>query len=154
MSIEEDKLKIYDRILATLSAIAIIAGGFWTLWGFIRANEKENLLLEQQMKLNVFNDKKAIYYELCDAEGEIAACNSYNEVVLAQKHFRRLYVGKAHIIAELDVEVNNQKVEFCRLLNKYLADKPPESPFDFFIDSSLALADICSKNLDIRSVYK
>ena len=154
MTITENSFKIYDRALATLSAVAIIIGGFWTLWGFIRAKNKENLLIEQKIRLDKFNDKKDIYYELCDAEGEIASCNSYEEVVIAQKHFRKLYLGRAHIIAELDVEVNNQKVSFRKLLDKYLLEKPEARPFDYFKESSLELADICKKNLDINKVYK
>ena len=154
MDLTEKKFKIYDRALATLSTLAIVLGGFWTLWGFIRANEKENFLTEQKIKMENFNDKKAIYYELCDAEGEIVACNNYNEVVLAQKHFRKLYVGRAHINSELDVAVNNQKIKFGNLLDEYLSKKSTEDPYNYFAESALELSDICKKNLDINSLYK
>jgi hypothetical protein len=104
MEITEQKLKIYDRILATVSTLAIIVAGIWSLWEIIETRKKENILLTQQIDLIKFNDKKAIYFELCDAEGKIAACNSYDEVLIAQKDFRKLYLGKAHIIADLDIE--------------------------------------------------
>jgi|JI6StandDraft_1071083.scaffolds.fasta_scaffold322762_1 hypothetical protein len=154
MEITEQKLKIYDRILATVSTLAIIVAGIWSLWEIIETRKKENILLTQQIDLIKFNDKKAIYFELCDAEGKIAACNSYDEVLIAQKDFRKLYLGKAHIIADLDIEVNNQKIEFCLLLDKYLNEKSTERPFDYFFDATLKLSDICKRNLDLNSIYK
>lgn len=161
MTLTEEKLRIYDRGLATISALALIIAGFWTLWGFMQdkekdrqARDKEIALRTKEINLQLFTDKKLIYYELCDAEAEIAACNSYQEVVSAQKHFRKLYVGRAHIIGQLDDSVNNQKIRFCSLLDKYLEEKPAETPFYYFGNTSLQLSDICSKTLDVATIYK
>jgi hypothetical protein len=154
MRIKEENLQIYDRLLATLSALALLIGGFWTLAEFIRTKHKENELLAEKINIEYFQDKKAIYYELCDAESEIAACNTYDEVLVAQKHFRKLYVGKAHIIAKLDTAVNNQKVDFCDLLNQYIEEKPQEKPFTYFQSSCLELSDICKQKLDVNLIYK
>ena len=152
--ITEKKLMVYDRVLATLSAFAIIVGGLWTLLGYVEAKNKENDLRKQQIAALIFDEKKALYYDLSDSEAEIAACNSYEEVVLAQKHFRKLYVGRAHIISKLDTDVNKQKLAFGDRLNKYLKDKPQIMPFDYFGTASLELVDICKKNLNLDSIYK
>jgi hypothetical protein len=150
----EKKLMIYDRVLGTISAFAIIVGGIWTLLGYIDAKNKENELRLEQMKTSIFNEKKALYYDLSDSEAEIAACNSYEEVLSAQIHFRKLYVGRAHIISKLDTDVNNQKIAFGDLLDSYLKNKPGIKPFDYFGSASLELVDICKKNLNLDSIYR
>ncbi len=68
MKITERELKIYDRLLATVSAFAIICGGIWTIANFISAKNKENELRQQEIRQAIYEDKKAIYYELADAE--------------------------------------------------------------------------------------
>jgi len=140
MKITERGLKIYDRVLGTLSAVAIIFGGWWTIYGFTQEKINENEVRWKQIIWDKFKDKKSIYFELCDAEAEIAACNSYEEVVMAQKHFRKLFVGRAHIIATLDTAVNNQKVDFRDTLDYYLEHRPATKPFDYFINSCLILS--------------
>ena len=147
-------LKVYDRALSTVSTIALIIGGIWSLNGFMQAHNKENNLRQQQIKLAIFNDKKAVYYDLVDAESEIASCNTYDEVIVAQKHFRKLYVGRAHIIAGLDKDVNIQKIAFNKLLDKYLKEKPAKTPFNYFAIQTLKLGDICKKNLDITTIFE
>ncbi|MBD2716503.1 hypothetical protein KBK19_15785 [Microvirga sp. STR05] len=154
MAISEDKLRIYDRVLATFSSLALLIGGFWTVWEVIETKDKENYLAEQKVSIEKFNEKKSIYYELCEAESEIAACNTYDEVVMAQKHFRKLFFGKAHMISYLDAEVNNQKIDFRDSLDNYLFNKPKIDPIDYFGGSVLALSDICNKKLNVDSLYK
>ena len=152
--ISDKALKIYDRVLYTITTLAILIGGFWTLFSFLQEKKKENILLKQQINLTIFNDKKAAYYELVDAASEIAVCNSYEEVVIAQKHFRKLYLGRAHIVVQLDNPVNEQKIDFNTLLNKYLKEKPTESPLTYFGANCLALSTTCKANLDINSIYE
>jgi hypothetical protein len=147
MEISEQRLKYYDRVLATLTAITIIVGGLWTFWKFI---DQRNL----EIKKITFDEKKALYYELVNAEAEIASSMSYEEVVVAQKRFRNLYSGRSHIIAKLDPEVENQKVVFMGILNEYIKTKPPERPFKYFNSPSLRLAELCRKYLEINDPYK
>jgi hypothetical protein len=161
MKITETSLKIYDRLLATISALAIIIGGLWSLNGLqkekVKENElklKENELRRQQIKLDIFLDKKAAYYELCEAAAEVAACNSYDEVMVAKKKYIKSYLGKAHIIAQLDDSVGYLKVMYKFKIDDYLSEKPDKTPYQYFGGEALKLTSTCKKQLDVRQIYK
>jgi hypothetical protein len=152
--ISDYKLKIYDRILATISALAIIGGGIWTVTTYLNQQKEQTKQLERQVRWEIYNQKSPIYYELCDAEAEIAACDTHEEVLLAQKNFWRLYYGKAHIIAQLEDTIFKQKIRFMKSLNNYLWNDSNKSPNDVFGSSSLELSLLCSHILDIDSLEK
>jgi len=147
-------MKIYDRFLATISALAIIIGGLWSLDRLHSEKVKENELRIQQIKLDIYLEKKAAYYELCEAAAEIAACDSYDEVMMAKKHFIKLYLGKAHLITQLDNLVAGQKGKFKTLLNKYTDERPNQTPYEYFHFAALKLTSYCKFELNIKQVYK
>ena len=166
----EQRLKIYDRGLGTVSAAAIVIGGLFTIYTYLhdqrlkeaeerKLREKEIAQTQEQLSLRqkeltfaLFKEKREAYLALTDAACTIAACRSYEEVESASKEFLRLYYGRAHIIADGDSDVYNKKIDFRRALTKYLRDRPRETPDVYFEDLALAITDACKAHLDPRSL--
>jgi hypothetical protein len=164
----EQRLKVYDRYLATVSAIAIVVGGLFTFYTYLhgerirdaqehKLKEKEIAQTQQELSLRqkeltfaIFKDKRDAYLALTDAASAIAACRSYEEVETASKEFLKLYYGRAHIIAEGDNDVYQKKIAFRRALAKYLDEKPTGQPYTFFENLALEITDACRQHLDPR----
>lgn len=150
----EANLKLYDRVLATVSAIGLIAGGVWGL--FTYANSKSNEARHRVEDLNrqVFNDRKEAYLRLVDAACEIVGCRDRSEVEKKSRAFLTLYAGRAHVIADPDSEVTQKKISFKNRLIDYMEGENKESkelPFHFFKDAALELTDACRKKIDPRT---
>jgi hypothetical protein len=169
----EEKLKLYDRVLATVSALGLIVGGVWGVYTYShtrqreidqkseeakRAGElkgKEILLRKHELDLMIFKERKEAYFALCDAACEIAACRDRKEVVDRSRAYLQLYYGRAHIIADSDDDVSEKKVAFKERLMEYLYGKSKDStelPFTFFGNDAYALTHACRKHVDPRSL--
>jgi hypothetical protein len=175
----EAKLKVYDRILATVSAIGLILGGIWGVYTYAETRRKETeqradqaasekiqrqkeaeqkdreiQLRRDELDRQVFTERKATYLTLSDAACEVVACRDRKEVEERSKIFLKLYFGRAHIIAEGDSEVEDCKIAFKDLIFKYLNGKDRDStkiPFDYFGDAAYKLTKACKVHIDPRS---
>lgn len=149
----EAKLKVYDRILATVSALGLVIGGCWGLYTYSRATYGEAQHRKDELKRLIFNERKDVYLLLCDAVCDIVACRNRNEVEEKSRSFLKLYAGRAHIIAEPDSDVSKMKIAFKNRLMDYLEGEHKTSktlPFHFFVNTALDLTDACRKNIDPR----
>jgi hypothetical protein len=150
----EAKLKIFDRILATITAIGVIVGGVWGLYNHFGLQHEANQLWQNEIDLMVFKEKKETYLALIDAAGEIIACKNRQEVSEKAPLFLKLYLGRAHVIADADSEVRDKKIAFKEKLDTYLKDKINESPFKYFGSAALALTNACKVYVDPNTLMK
>jgi hypothetical protein len=169
----EARLKVYDRMLATVSALGLLMGGVWAVYTYSQARhkeveqkaaeakqaaelrEKEIQLRKQELDLQVFKERKETYYALCDAACEIVACRNRKEVEERSQAFLKMYYGRAHIIAEGDPDVSAKKIAFKKKLMEYLEGESKdsmESPFTFFGTVAFDLTKTCQKHMDPRTL--
>ena len=140
------KLKLYDRILASITAFGVIVGGSWAMYTHFELRHKEIALM-------VFKEKKEAYLALIDAAGEVTASNNRQEVVENAPLFLKLYYGRAHVIAEADPQVSKQKIAFKEKLMAYLDDERVNvSPFEYFGGTTFALTNACKVHIDPRFI--
>jgi hypothetical protein len=157
----EDQLRVYDRYLATVTALLTLLGAFGTVFVYLQdqrtKHESESKLKKQELDLReaemnsfLYNDKRDAYYALVDAVSKIAACRNVDEVSEASKDFFKLYYGRAHLVIEGDFAVFNAKIEFGRALREYLEEKPEALPSTIFGGLALDITDACRQYLDPR----
>jgi hypothetical protein len=164
------RLKVYDRLLASVSALALIIGGCWGLFNYFDTKKKEASAAEEQhrqtadqkerelqlrkheLDLMVFKERKEAYLALCDAACEIVACRDRKEVEERSRAFLKMYYGRAHIIAEADPEVSGKKIAFKNKLMEYLESNNTESPFGYFGSAAFELTKACRKYVDPRGL--
>jgi hypothetical protein len=120
---KEARLKVYDRVLATVSALSLIVGGVWAVYINAEARNKEIgqraeelRTRDRELRLQVFKDRKGTYMALCDAVGDVVACRDREEVKAKARTFIKLYVGRAHIIVD-DDDVSKKKKGFWRAIS-------------------------------------
>ncbi len=171
--VRESNLKVYDRILATISILGIVFGGIWGFYSHLqqrvaeaKQSEKQKLaeakqkdeeiqLRKHELDLLIFQEKKDAYYALCDAACDIVACRNRKEVEERSRVFLKMYFGRAHIIAEADSAVSKKKIDFKNRLMSYLdgEDKAStEAPFDYFGEYAFELTKACKKHVDPRQL--
>ena len=164
----ERSLKLYDRGLATIKALAIIFGGIWGLLRYLDdqksaqaaaeqaakkdfiLREKEQQQRQRQLELMIYKEKKEAYYAIIDAACDIVACQTREKAKIRANGFYKLYFGRAHLISELDPEVNDAKKKFMRKLMKYLASNRDEIPMGELQEEVLELTDACQKHIDLK----
>jgi hypothetical protein len=161
-NLRESNLKVYDRILATVSVIGLIIGGVWGLYSHFQQKAAEALQRDQEIELRkheldllIFQEKKEAYLALCDAACEVVACQDRAEVAERSRAFRKLFYGRAHIIADPDPEVSDKKIEFNNKLTSYLTGEDKGStkaPFLYFGSAALNLTKVCRKHIDPRQL--
>jgi hypothetical protein len=148
----EAKLKLYDRVLATLTALGLILGGVWGVYTYFGIQHQTIELRERELAFMVFNEKKHAYLALIDAAAEITASKNRQEVSEKAPLFLKLYYGRAHVIAEADRNVSKKKVTFRNKLMKYLEDKIDTPPHEYFGGAALALTKACQVHVDPRTI--
>ena len=151
----KDGLKVYDRVLATVSAIGLIAGGGWSVYQYNASRARENDIKARELDLALFRERRDTYYAISDAASDIAAARNREQVIERSREFLKLYNGRAHLLAELDDDVRQSKIAFKKLLHEYLdgQDKEStESPFAYFNAAAYQLTKSCSKHLDPREL--
>ena len=148
----EAKLKFYDRILATCTALLMIVGVCWGVYKYLD-NQRQAIKLRQlEYDLMVFQEKKQTYLALVDAASEIAACKNHHEVRDKAPLFLKLYYGRAHAIVALDPPVSKEKIAFGKRLRTYLDDNSEEPPHKHFGKPALALTMACRDHIDPRQL--
>jgi hypothetical protein len=160
IEVREANLKLYDRILASISAIGLIAGGIWGLVTYSESKKQESEhkaseieLRKYELDLSIFKERKEAYYALCDAACDIAASHDRNDVIERSREFLKLYNGRAHIIAEGDNDVFDKKIAFQKKLMSYLKGKNiADSPYDYFESAAYQLTMACRKHTDPRTL--
>lgn len=160
--IRESNLKVYDRVLATVSILGIVSGGIWGFYSHIQQRvaeasqkDKEIELRKHELDLLIFQERKEAYLALCDAACEIVACKDRQEVAERSRAFRKMYYGRAHIIADPDPVVGDMKVAFNNKLTSYLTGDDKEStksPYLYFGGAALDLTKSCRKHIDPRQL--
>ena len=150
----ESNLKIYDRILATVTALGVVIGGLWGLYNHFELQRHANELRQREFKLMVFKEKKDAYMALIDAAGEIVASKNRQEVSENASQFLKLYLGRAHVIAEADSNVSSMKIAFKNKLDTYLKGQIDEDPFIYFRSTALALTNACRTHVDPRTLMQ
>ncbi|MEI8380620.1 MAG: hypothetical protein WCJ09_10855 [Planctomycetota bacterium] len=151
----EIRLKVYDRVLATVSALGLIFGGAWSLFEYASSRTHENELRTRELNLAIFRERRDTYFAISDAASDIAASRSREDVIERSRAFLKLYNGRAHLLAEIDSDVKSSKIEFKNLLFEYLDGKDKnttESPFDYFGAAAYQLTKACSRHLDPRGL--
>jgi len=148
------KLKLFDRILATITALGVIVGGVWGLYNHFGLQHEANQLRQNEIDLMLFKEKKDTYLSLIDAAGEIIACKNRQEVSGKAPLFLKLYLGRAHVIAEADSNVMKMKIAFKEKLDTYLKDQINESPFKYFGSAALALTNACKVYVDPNTLMQ
>jgi hypothetical protein len=144
------RLKIFDRALASCSTLVLVLtafGGVLTYWHTrTRELDQQQAAIEQEMR----KEKQDAYIALCEAACSIATCDTEAEVRTKAKDFLKLYIGKVHLVQDLDDDVVDKKIEFARKLISYvkLDDK---SPYNTFSGPALGLVDACKDCLDPRA---
>ncbi len=105
--------------------------------------------------LLIFQERKEAYLALCDAACEVVACKDRQEVVDRSRAFRKMFYGRAHIIADPDPVVGDMKVAFNNKLTSYLTGDDKEtdkSPYLYFGGAALNLTKSCRKHIDPRQL--
>ncbi|MDJ0667877.1 MAG: hypothetical protein QNJ61_11380 [Desulfobacterales bacterium] len=149
----ENKLKIYDRFIATITAIGVVGGGLWGAYTFFKQQKQSIKLRQRELAFMVYKDKKDAYLSLVDAANEITASKNRKEVIEKASLYLRLYYGRAHVIADSDHKVSESKIAFKNKLMTYLKDEQIDtSPFEYFGGVAFAITNSCKIYLDPRAI--
>jgi hypothetical protein len=149
--------KLWDRGLATFTALSVIIGGGVGLLTYLGERGKEQGLRRQEIELLRYKERKEIYHPLCKLAGEIVASKSLKEAEPSIKSFWALYYGEVGIVAEGLVQKAME--EFGSALRDF-TDSPnaQSSPEDQRPPPELTrwakkLADQCRESLDLNKVF-
>ena len=149
-SATDRRLKIFDRVLASCSTFVLVLtafGGVLTYWHTrTRELDQQQAAIEQELR----KEKQDAYISLCEAACSIATCDTEAEVKAKAKDFLKLYIGKVHLVHDLDDGVVNKKIEFARALISYVK-LDEKSPYHIFKGPALDLVDACKDCLDPRA---
>jgi hypothetical protein len=147
----EFRFKIWDRSLATISALSLIIGGVWGLWQYIDQQEKDRELRDQEYNLALYKERKEMYYALCAAVGEIASSKSSAEAEPAIKAFFKLYHGGVHIVS--DRVLDEAKAAFARKVVDLMSGPKDQAPPPELVHLADNLVEKCKESLDLEKVY-
>ena len=90
--------KIYDRALATVTALGVVGGGIWALYTYRVQRDDEYAQRQREYLLQLHKEKKEIYQPLCSAVGKIVSARSLAEAQPSIDKFWELYFGEVHLV--------------------------------------------------------
>ncbi len=160
--------KIWDRVLATVTALSVIIGGAVGFHKYMEDREKELKsrreerskeldLRRKEHELLRYKEQKEVYHPLCKLAGEIVSSKSLKEAEPSIKSFWTLYYGEVGIVAE--DRVQNAMVEFGNALRDYIDShkdqSPPQDqpPPPELTQRAVNLAVKCRESLDLKKVF-
>jgi hypothetical protein len=151
-------IKIWERSVATITALVLLVGGFFGGKAYFDQREKDGEQRQKEYQLALHKERAAMYHPLCKAAGDIASSTSRDEADPAIKKFLSLYYSEIHIV--LDDEDENRPAILEAMIQ--FSDDVTQ---DFFVpggikgaspqlkQSAQALAKACQKSLDLKKVY-
>ncbi len=147
----EYKFKLFDRCLASVSAVGLISSGLFGLISYTNQKKADSELRRREIQLTIYREKKEVYYPLCESAAAIVSSGSLDEARKHVKDYMTLYYGKAHLVV-IDPTVSRAKIEFATSLMDWVNEKKPNPPPDDLTGLALRLTEACQENLDPRKV--
>jgi hypothetical protein len=118
-------MKIWDRLLATVTAASLVVGGIWTVWAYFKHQKEELDRKRQEYLLTLRKEKRELYQPLCTAAARIATAQTMCDAEVDIATFWQLYWGQVHFVS--DVGFQEAKERFRDELMECLerSDEPP-----------------------------
>jgi hypothetical protein len=162
-SLDERKFQLEKRELwlKTAAAVVLVLSGVGSVVTFflqrhqqgveqLAQQRKDRAIRKQELRLRMFQEKKAAYLPLVVAASQIAAARDRNEVDLLAPKFEVAFY-RVHLVPSLDDEVVEMKVAFHTALDIYQMKKSDESPAVLtqdVLNLARACHDCLNKQLD------
>jgi hypothetical protein len=147
----EFRFKLWDRILATITALGLIIGGAFGLIKYFEQKQKDLEVRKQEYNLAFFKERKDMYYPLCKTVGEIASSKSLAEAEPAIKSFFTLYYGGVHIVSGSDID--EAKKKFAMEVMDFMDGSKNKPPSSRLIRLGENLVEKCKISLALEKVY-
>lgn len=147
----EFKFKLFDRGLATISALGLICSGLFGLASYANQGKADRELKRREIQLTIYRVKKEVYYPLCESASAIVSSGSAHEARKDIKKYMTLYYGKAHLVV-IDPAVHDAKIAFKKRLLEWVKQEGNSPPPEDLIALALKLTGACQTYLDPRTV--
>jgi hypothetical protein len=142
--------KVYDRALATVTSLSVVAGGIWALYTYRVQREDETAQRRREYLLELHREKKEIYQPLCSAVGKIVSAKSLAEAQPSIDKFWELYFGEVHLVE--DANVQQHKIAFGQALQGW-QDRKDETPPTELLPLSGNLVQACQEAIALEKAY-
>ncbi len=180
----EEKLKRRQFYLNVVSAVVLLVGGAASVYQYFAQQQKlaneqlaqqqkdtaarrtaeenegarreiEAELRQRELALMIYREKKEAYAVLMDAATDVATAKDRAEVEANAGKYYAVYLGRIHIIPDLDQGVQDAKNAFEARLRVYRGDaNNSQKPLDVFSSPLVDLAGACQKGLDLNKLLQ
>lgn len=150
-SSREYSLKVYDRILATVTALGLLVGAIWAFYLHIDAGRTESRHRKQELAMQIYKERQPLYHKLSEAAAKIAAAVPMKKKVVdindAIEKYWVLYYGEL-ILAE-DDKVRQAQIGFSKTL---LIAQKSDYMVDDLVTKAIQLSAACQEALDLKKL--
>jgi hypothetical protein len=140
-------LKVFDRLVAAVSSLALVFGGLFGMFRYLDTRHREVNVQALAAEQAMLKEKQETYLALCDAACAIATCENETEVKARAKDYLRLYLGKVHMLANLEDKVVAKKIKFGHELIDFLKIDE-KAPYSKFAEPALKLVGACRDSIE------
>ncbi len=142
--LDELTLKKWDRILATITALGVVFGGFWTAYSFVQQRGLE--YRSQQRK-----EKRELFQPFGTIAASIATAKTLADADTEIHKFWTMYYGSIHTLR--DDRFEQAKINFGEALRAACQDDPKQRPPDELQQYAEELAEACRDSTELADVY-
>ena len=147
----EWSLKVYDRILASITALGLIGGAFWTVLQYRVERDKEAAARRTEYLIQLRREKQELYEPLRTAIAKIGTAKTMGDARPFINQFWEMYWGDLHLIKDRDV--HNAKEDYSRALLA-CQDQTDREPDGELRTLGIALLEACADSTELARAYE
>jgi hypothetical protein len=150
------RLKVYDRVLATICVVMLVSAGLFGLVGYFNQRRADIDLRKRELQLAIYKEKKEVLYPLCESAAAIISCRSPADAKSHIQDYLTLYYGKARLLFAGDDsldKVSKSKIDFKGQLMAWIDEPEPTAPPEKLVALSEKLTSACAQSLDPARVF-
>jgi hypothetical protein len=121
----ERAMKLWERILGTVTAAALVVAGVWTAWTYFKQQQEVLDQKRREYRLMVRNEKRELYQPLCSAAARIATAKTMRDAEPDIAKFWELYWGQVHFIPDEGFQRAKERFRDELVENLGNKDEPP-----------------------------
>ena len=111
--ISEDWARTIDSVAKLITALAIVFGGWWTLYQYFKGREDQQVTQRIEATKPLLQKRLDLYVDLSTAASTIVVSKNEKEAEAAKQRFWILYHGPVKLVADYPVSESMKQFGVC-----------------------------------------